>query len=131
MNPGSPGMEQLVILGSEAFQIVHFKNGTVSISREKNSGGLFGFTVYVEAMNRVRAALATPHFGLAKAETAYSFIDAALGAPGEIFYLEETCMYAVKAEDGVISYNFRPTRIYIVSSIKAEDDMSLVVGWMF
>lgn len=121
--------EEIVKANARSVQTVEFRNGYMKIVSESNMEEVFGFNAYETTRNaKIRVACVTPHLGLADPKKMYSIIDASLSRPGEIFYLEDSVMFRVRLGGRHI---FRPTRIYMVGGVKAEDHMTFVVGWTY
>lgn len=107
-----------------SYQKVAFVEGELRLVEEKEMTMIWGFEVGNRWTHKLdKISLVTPHLGMHKPLDAYSLIDAALGNPGELFYVD-LCVLDKAFEP-------RAVRIVALGATHSATHVQILLGWKF
>lgn len=106
-----------------SYQLVLFENGRFKNLENINMGDRVGFPISVQSRKgKIALRMIFPTFGIAKPHKAYSFMNAALAKPGEVF-VADFVIWDMRL-------NVSTTRMMILAQKESIDQIYIMVGWV-
>lgn len=106
-----------------AYQLVSYENGALKILENHEMGDRLGFRSYgASTKGKTAMRIVIPAFGIADAHRSFSFFNAAMNKPGEVFVADFN-VWDKKLNATVV-------RMMIMAQFESMDKIYVMVGWV-